>query len=230
MPDRKELGRRTLISVATVLVLLSAVGLIAGLLKDGQDGANRAPAETPIAVPGRPLDLLSLVDVDRDAVKGTWKKRRGMLITPEEPEARLEVPFKPPEEYDLRIVLQSRSAENRSFHIGLVGASQRFLVSLDGFGGGRSALENLDGMPSDEAGTVHVGDLFSQRAPVTIVCAVRRNHLSVTLDGKPIIDWVPDYRRLSLPDHWSTPRDKYLLVGVWNSRYEIREMTLTAFR
>jgi hypothetical protein len=173
------------------------------------------------------VDLLSLVRLDEHVVSGTWKKTsEGALLSPAEPEARVQIPYVPPEEYDLRVVALRKSSDFRSFHIGLVAGGRQFLVSLDGFGG-RGFLEYLDAKPSEEPGSVYEGWALKEKRPLTISCSVRRSHLTVSVEGRTVIDWGGDYKRLSLPHHWRVEDEQALLLGVFKSRYEISEITLT---
>jgi hypothetical protein len=224
------LTRRTLLTAGSIVFVFGGI-LGIGLLMsrhdpfDGRRTSGSSPKRT--LKPGERVDLLSLVDVEANSVSGRWKLVNGILSTPLEPEARLEFPYAPPEEYDLKLVVVRRSNEHRSFHIGLVGQSRRFVVTIDGFGGSESALEFLDDKPSDEPGSVYSGWALKTRKPLAIDCSVRRKHLTVSVEGQKIIDWEADYARLSLPPHWKTPNDLALFVGSWKSRFDIQEATLT---
>jgi hypothetical protein len=227
-------------SVGSVVFLVVAAAVIGRLLspeKSVQRAATRplAPENPGLPAPATPakpvnpgeVDLLSLIRFEENVISGSWKKsNEGALISPAEPEARVQIPYIPPEEYDLRAVVVRKSSDFRSFHIGLVAGGHQFLVSLDGYGG-RSFLEYLDGKVSEAPGTVYHGWALKDRRPLTIVCYVRRSHLTVSVEGGTVIDWEGDFKRLTLPYHWRIEDDQALLVGVFKSRYEIHEITLT---
>ena len=51
----------------------------------------------------RTVDLIPLIDVDKDAVSGTWTLDHGAIVSDESDWARLRIPYEPPDEYDFRI-------------------------------------------------------------------------------------------------------------------------------
>ena len=66
---------------------------------------------------GKPIDVLALVDVKRDAVSGRWGLQNGMLFggakVPVEPHTEmLQVPYTPPAEYDVVLVVKRLAIVN----------------------------------------------------------------------------------------------------------------------
>src|SRR5204863_2430934 len=54
---------------------------------------------------------------------------------------------------------------------------------------------------------------FTSSRPVTLLFSVRRTRLTVSADGKTLIDWQADYKKLSLQDYWRIPNGKALGIG-----------------
>ena len=52
--------------------------------------------------------LLKLVDPARDAAAGAWRAEKGVLVSSASPRARIEIPWRPPEEYDLKVTFVRR--------------------------------------------------------------------------------------------------------------------------
>ena len=52
--------------------------------------------------------LLKLVDPAKDAAAGSWRIDKGVLVSGSSPRARLEIPWRPPEEYDLKVTFVRR--------------------------------------------------------------------------------------------------------------------------
>jgi hypothetical protein len=52
--------------------------------------------------------LLKLVDPARDAAAGAWRAEKGALVSAASPRARVEIPWRPPEEYDLKVTFVRR--------------------------------------------------------------------------------------------------------------------------
>lgn len=64
-------------------------------------------------------------------------------------------------------------------------------------------------------------------APNGKVCTIRKDAVTVTCDGRTVIDWRGEPSRLSLSDYWRTPRDEALLLGAYDCRCRIYRLTLT---
>ena len=118
---------------------------------------------------------------------GGWRTRCSTFAGDKE-WSRIQVPYRPPEEYDLTVVAE-RVRGTEILVIGLVVGGKQAMVLLDGWGGGVSGLERIDGKVSQDNETTHRGWRFTNGRPTTVVCKVRRGGVSVTCDGDNIIDW-----------------------------------------
>ena len=177
------------------------------------------------------VDLLALVDPRRDGVAGEWTAHevdgRRELLAPKALGARIELPYAPPEAYRLTLIVEPLDEPN-GLTIGLRSGEHRFLALL-GFGaaGGRvSALENIDGRNVGDNPTRIDGDVFRKNLPAEIVASVEPAGVTVTVDGRPWIDWEGKPERLSLSDYWQTPRQEALFLGAYDCRYRILRATL----
>ena len=177
------------------------------------------------------VDLLALVDPRRDGVAGEWTDHevdgRRELLAPRSLGARIELPYAPPEAYRLTLIVEPLDEPN-GLTIGLRLGEHRFLALL-GFGaaGGRvSALENIDGRNVGDNPTRIDGDVFRKNLPAEIVATVGPAGVTVTVDGRPWIDWEGKPERLSLSDYWQTPRKEALFLGAYDCRYRILRATL----
>mgnify|MGYP003650099087 CR=1 FL=1 len=56
-------------------------------------------------VPGKPVDLLNLIDLERDTLSGEWKLKNGVLFTPTSSGGRLKLPVEAPASYELLMVV-----------------------------------------------------------------------------------------------------------------------------
>ena len=191
-------------------------------------------APSPAAAPGdgaKSVDLLALVAPDRDGVSGEWRQSdadgRREIVSPKSFGARLELPYAPPTAYRLTVIAEPLDEPN-GLAIGLRLQDSRFLALL-GFGGAgarASALENVDGRNVADNPTRIGGDVFQKNRPAEIVSTVRADGVTVTVDGKPWIDWKGDPERLSLADYWQTPRQETLFLGAYDCRYRFLRVTL----
>src|SRR5262249_25548085 len=55
------------------------------------------------------INLLPMIDPRRNAIWGTWEIEEGRLVCDRSPNARVEIPFQLPQEYDVRMVFERRT-------------------------------------------------------------------------------------------------------------------------
>jgi hypothetical protein len=123
-------GRRPLLAIAlgTLAVLLGVALTIA--FRPPKEMAKQPAATTAVAVAGtqqaaaaalapaapRTINLLVLVDPERDTVKGFWRVVDGpagrRLESDATSMARIAIPYAPPEEYDFRVQFTRQSGDN----------------------------------------------------------------------------------------------------------------------
>jgi hypothetical protein len=185
-------------------------------------------AELEETEPGT-VNLLRLVDAKADAVGGEWTVENGALISGKEEWARLQLPYTPPDEYDLTLVAERREGSD-VLGIGLGQGKSVFAVWVDGFPakGGLTALDSLDGLLVENSPAAVKGTHLANNKPSTIVIAVRKSGVKVDIDGKGVLSWSGNYSRLSRSPVWQ-PRDPKapLLVGAFGSRYHFSKILLT---
>jgi predicted esterase len=187
---------------------------------------NAAPAPAAPAAGGAAVDLLELVDPARDGVAGTWKVESKTLVTPAADFSRLQVGAAVPAEYDLEVVAQRSGDKPDTLVIGLVGGGAQFMVGLDGNQGSKSGLDAIDGKRFVENESTRDGAVFSADKASTILCSVRKDRVTVTVDGKVVLDWKADFARLTLRPAWATRDAKLLFLGSNKCVYRITKWSL----
>lgn len=173
---------------------------------------------------GGVVNLLSLIDPKKDSVVGDWSKSGQYLVTPAANQARLQVPYIPSDEYDLCVVASHKTG-NDALIIGLAKGDRQFEIVLDGWGGNTSGIDLIDGKPGLVNGTAYYGKIFTDGKPRTIMCAVRKANVTVTVDGKTIINTKVDYTRVT--PYVKLPNPRALYVGSQMTSYQINELQLT---
>lgn len=192
---------------------------------DGQAAPERGRL---VEVTADEIDLLALVDPDRDAVSGQWLKAAdGRLTSPKEYGSRIELPYAPPEEYRLTVIAEPLDEPN-GLILGQRSGGNRFLVLLH-FGGEppSNALENVDGRNVGNNDTTRTGKLFARGRPSEVIVDVRKEGVSVAVDGRGLIDWSGPASRLSLGDYWNTPNTEALFLGAYDCSYRFHRVGLT---
>ncbi len=181
--------------------------------------------------PARPqdaIDLLALVDVAKDQVSGEWQRDGAHLLSPKQYGARLELPYQPPDEYELTVIAEPLDEPNGLLMCQRSGG-QRFVVLMNYVfekGLAASALENIDGKNVGSNSTTVRRDLLVKGRPSQIVCTVRKDSVTATCDGHELIRWQGDPKRLSLSDYWKTPTDSAMFLGAYDCRYRFSRVTI----
>ncbi|RPH45291.1 MAG: hypothetical protein EHM91_07705 [Planctomycetota bacterium] len=175
------------------------------------------------------INLLRMVDPKVDAVGGTWSLDNGVLVSGTEEWARCQMPYTPPDEYDLTVVVERREGGDAlGFCLGQGKAV--FGLWVDGFPakGFMSGLDRLDGSLLDNSPAAVKGKQLTNSKPSTILIAVRKSGVSVTIDGKSVLAWQGNTNRLTQSPVWQ-PRDPKapILVGAFGTRYFFSKVQLT---
>ena len=186
-------------------------------VKEGDGG------DKPLAI-----DLLNNARPEKHSIKGEWEFQGKDLVSTAAAQCILEIPHNVPEEYTLKLEVE-RKAGSDALVIGLVIGDRRCLVVLDAGPkiGYLSGLEMIDGKHAAINETTRKGAVLKDGASSEVLCIVRRDAISVTLDGKTIIEYKGSWNRLSLGDYWKTPNDRALFVGSQTTTYRISRMELT---
>ena len=178
---------------------------------DGDDGGNTPPvmpampaipASAPVPAPPGTVNLLALVDVQRDAVLGPWEMTpEGLALKWEKGRAVnvLEFSHSPPEEYDFEIEFTiKKGLSDVSQLLPVKGRTLRWkmghgFVPLYSFG------PYLDGTRADDADRTeaivkrpHLKTGQRYRSTVQ----VRKDSLRALIDGEEILQWSGDFGRL----------------------------------
>lgn len=190
-------------------------------------GRNAEASTVPGPASGPDVELLPLVKLDQDSVSGKWSLEDGVLTSPKGYGARVQLPYSPPEEYDLTAIVEPLDEPN-GLIMGQRSGGQRFLVLLSYQSGESpvSAIENIDGKNVGNVST-HSGPVFVKGRPAQVICSVRKTGVQVQVDGRAVIDWTGKPSQLSLGEYWETPNKETLFLGAYDCRYQVTRLTLT---
>jgi hypothetical protein len=191
---------------------------------------KRLEALTPVALPGMPgpaVDLLKLIDVKRPGVLGDWTCDGSSLVCTRPVQFNnVPIPYEPPEEYDLTIIVDRKEGAD-ALYIGLAKGPVQFYCSVDDWGTTLTALGFVDGKNPKDNETKVMGKLLTNLKPSTIVCSVRKTEVTVTVDGKRILAYKGGYDRLTNMVELSIPNKRALFIGSAQCRYSITRISLT---
>ncbi|MBV8879503.1 MAG: hypothetical protein JO332_06055 [Planctomycetaceae bacterium] len=205
--------------------LPDATGLLRVRIEKRMEGTR--PQGPPAGPPGSSIDLLKLIDAKRDQVSGEWSMERGALIMPPgRSTAWLQVPYSPPEEYDLKIVAARKGGGFDLYAGVVVPGGKALMLHIDGgFNGRNGGFQTVNGKDwGDNETSYHDIKIFADERPHTILISVRKTALTVTADGKPLIKWTADYSRTT--GNFVVPNQSALYVGNWEAVFEVTQLQL----
>ena len=189
--------------------------------------APLAPAKSELILrpdPNAPIDVLANIDLDRDALHGSWQYDGKSLISPETSRGALQIPVVLPEEYRLDVVAAREAGDDNLTFTVPIGGKQSNLI-IDGYQGTLSGLQPIDGKSIDVNETRHEASIFTDGQPKAISIAVRKNGVQMMCDGRKLVDWTGDVARLGRPD--KLPYEDRAYLGDWYSRYRITKLEVT---
>lgn len=178
--------------------------------------------------PGESIDLLPMIDVQQDAVAGEWRRDGDVLESPKQLGARIEIPYAPPEEYEMTVVATPLDQPN-GLVLGQLMGGHRFLTLVSYAapkGKPASALENVDGRNVYNNTTTILAELLQKDRPSQVIVTVRKNSVTVQCDGRKIIDWAGKPEQLSLGEYWNTPHPIALFLGAYDCRYRFSRVSI----
>ncbi|MFO1042315.1 MAG: hypothetical protein U0941_11050 [Planctomycetaceae bacterium] len=173
--------------------------------------------------PDRDVDVIPMIDSDRDAVRGVWAIGKNSLTSPEG-WGKIYLPTVVPEEYSVSatIELPADSNGDYAFAFGLLAGNSYFQWASNR---DSSGLDTIDGRRWDNNETSLRGPILKPGIPVQIACTVSRSSIRIDADGKTLIDWRGDVKRLSIPGEWALPDGRQLFLGT-NHHLKIRNLKL----
>jgi len=212
-----------------------------GLVTGRPQNADNLPAPaTPVPQepippdPAKPepgmINLLALIDPEKDTVLGKWQKQNGQLSCSTKGVGRLEIPYQPPEEYDFKITF-TRVAGNDSIDQYMFKADRHFMWQVGGYSHYLGfEMINGQGVVTNPSGTQRYPPLVVNGRVHTSEVRVRNTGLSAYLDGQPVCQWNTDYSDMSCFRGFGPRQENLLAFGTIDSwvvfhTVEVREVT-----
>jgi hypothetical protein len=165
------------------------------------------PIEPDDRAPGQ-IDLMPLIDVTRDVVKGKWQKAGNVLRCEDQHFApRVTIRYEPPAEYDFMIQFSQPALRHPVAAIMPNPQGGSFICQVglrDGNDCRFMAKKNKD---------TKAANVIKPNTTHTMVVQIRRNVIRCLLDNKELIRRKPDYADLTI-DGWNKiPEPRFLGVA-----------------
>jgi hypothetical protein len=177
------------------------------------------------------VDLLKLIDPRRQSIRGDWKLKDGILVSPPDvPWALLQLDMKPPPTYTIRATVERKEGHDALIFPIIVG-DKECNVCIDGWprdGKHHSGLEMIRGLgpPSNE--TRHWGDLLTPDKLASIQIDVTATSVRLTVDRRQIFDWRGSPDVFSMQKGWERPDKTVLGLGSYSASFHISRLELRA--
>lgn len=179
------------------------------------------------------VELLRKIDPKHDAVVGDWRIEEGALVCRERrPAARIQIPYLPPAEYDLKLVVERTEGQD-ALVVGLASGDHQFVHVIDGYtveGKCLSGFEVLDGKLARDNESARVGRFIENDRLVTVFYSVRKGRVAAWAGDRNVLDWRGDFARLSVREDYRVKNSGVLFLGAWQSRFRVTEIRLTPVR
>jgi hypothetical protein len=210
-----------------VTILRHALALYQGSLS-GLTGLSKARVdkriEELVKVAGvvSEVNLLGMIDLKMDLCQGNWSTQGATLVS--DGVAILEIPYVPPDEYDLKLKVE-RKGGSRNIIVGLVVGGRQVGIGIDQ--DEISGLARIDGKTPDQNETGYRGTLLPLNKERFLFVSVRKTGVAMTVDGQKIFDWKGEAGRLSRNPATPVRSNHVMYLVSAEAQFVIRQITLS---
>jgi hypothetical protein len=183
------------------------------------------PAERLVDLTDEGVDLLALVDPQRDARDGGWRRDGTDLVIESGFNCRLVLPGAPPEEYTLRVEVTPEIHQPQSAFLVLVPVVQGRQVMVAFDWGGQTGLHYLDGQNRAFNETTRAAQALTEGEPAVLELEVTGDTVRVRRDGELLAEWRGSVERFSLL-HWAVPETDHMLLGAHGGQYRFTRVSI----
>jgi len=192
--------------------------------------ASAADASAQTVKPGQWVELIGLVDPERDTVAGKWQRRgRSLALSSPASQNRAVAPIAPAGSYTLDAQFVRVSGDDTVCFVLPVGSRSVSLL-FSAWHGAVHGLGNIKGRdPRSNATTLKPGTLrngVTYRAYMTVKARGKRARITVWLNDRPLIAWEGALTDLSPHGGWVSPRPGQPAFGTSHSEAVFRSVRL----
>ena len=173
------------------------------------------------------VDLLAGLDLSAATVSGQWTRRPGdgALVSDDGQATRFDTGYRPPAEYDLRYTITRLSGSDGVDAV-LAVRGRQFAWTIAGWANTLCGFGFHMGQGTDDGPTATRGFPLVNGRRYAVEVRVRRDGVSATIDGRPVVRWATDYDDLACNTR-DLNRPDTIGFSTWESRYAIASATVT---
>jgi hypothetical protein len=193
--------------VSHAKIVQHAVGFYQ-LALESSSGLRRAAMEKRIAEGAalfghRVVNLMPLIDIDKDVVSGTWRLSNGQPTSGTGRFDRVRIPYEPPQEYDFHVEFTRVGSADVVCQI-LSHSGHDFSYINGANGNTASGFERIDGRGASDGKTaVRLNPTQDKGVRHSSVIKVRQHSISAYVDGKLMADYSTDFSELTLHNEFN---------------------------
>jgi hypothetical protein len=174
------------------------------------------------------INFLPLIDPAKDTVDGVWERKGDLLVGKPAFCANIELPYRPPAEYDFRTVF-TRQTGSQSVLMVLSKNGHPFVWDMGGFFDTKWGFFFFGESTRGSNGTAVARKLESSRK-YDVIVQVRNEVVRAFVDGVLIMEWPTDYSNARLSSNWTLRDDRLIGLGSDNGtalfeRIEVLEIS-----
>lgn len=180
-------------------------------------GAIASPPSAAGTDWSKAVNLLALIDPLKDSISGTWTAQDGGIAVARGMYARTEIPYSPPQEYDLRVSFTRVDGNDNVTQI-LSRGGKAFAWTMGGANNTVFGFETVGGVSAAaNPTTVKKPACLENGKKYTSLVQVREGGVKAYMNGQLITEWKTDYSDLDLYADWKLREASLLGLGSWNN-------------
>lgn len=227
-PVKKKSNDAMIYGVAVVVIgALVALFVFSGGMKPvaktaeaTPDAASNEPGAKSAEAAAKPVNLLDIVDVKRDAARGWWEKTpEGLLLRQSRGPQLLFFNHETPEEYDFEIEFTLRGGILEASQVIPLPGGGSVLWKM-GFGWGSPTSfgfgPNLDGVKMDAPARTEakvIRPRLQEGRRYRSLVEVRKDSLRASIDGAEVLKWSGDLKRLKIDNDYASKSGRLPGIG-----------------
>ena len=213
---------------AVVIGVLVAIFMLSGGTKPANETTEAAQSDAgakSVEATARPVNLIDIVDVKRDAMRGQWEKTpEGLLLRQSPGPQVLFFNHETPEEYDFEIEFTLRGGILEASQIIPLPGGDSVLWKM-GYGMGDPTSfgfgPKVDGVAMDAPGRTEAKVMRPRLQPGKrhrSLVEVRKGSLRALIDGAEVLKWSGDQKRLGIDKDYASKNGRQLGIGGYDGQ------------